>query len=126
VEDDEVTRIVKLRNLDSGTIEECFDDSMLVSEEGFGFIEVGQKYECKIKLFGKVVKEDNDKSVLCTIVDRNIVIGTKNMIKIIVEDDFYYIPQNKLSDYLNVDTFLFNFTRKDLFQVNEVIHADML
>jgi len=93
VEDDEMTRIVKLRNLDSGTIEECFDDSAVVSDEGFNFMKVGQKYECKIKLFGKVVEEANDKSVLCTIVDRNVIIGTKNMVKITVGDDEYYVPQ---------------------------------
>ena len=126
VEDNEMTRIVKLRNLDSGAIEECFDDSTLVSDEGFDFMEVGQKYECKIKLFGKVVEEANDKSVLCTIVDRNIVIGTKNIVKITVKEDDYYVPQKKLADYLNEDTFIFNFSRKDLIQVNDVTHADML
>lgn len=126
VEDDEMTRIVKLRNLDTGTIEECFDDSAVVSDEGFNFMKVGKRYECKIKLFGKVVEEANDKSVLCTIVDRNIVIGTKNMIKITIGDDEYYLPQKKLADYLNEDTFIFNYSRKDLIQVNDVIHADML
>lgn len=126
VEDDEMTRMVKLRNLDTGTIEECFDDSAVVSNEGFNFMKVGERYECKIKLFGKVVEEANDKSVLCTIVDRNIIIGTKNMIKITIGDDEYYLPQKKLADYLNEDTFIFNFSRKDLIQVNDVIHADML
>lgn len=126
VKNDEMTRFVKLKNLDSGTIEECFDDSALVSDECFDFMKVGQKYECKIKLFGKVVEEATDKSVFCTILDRNIVIGTKNMVKIKVKDDNYYVPQKKISNYLNVDTFIFNFSRKDLIQVNYIIHADML
>lgn len=126
VEDFVMTRFVKLRNLDSGTIEECFDDSVLVNDEGFDFMEVGQQYKCKIELFGKVVEEANDKSILCTIVDKNIVIGIKNMVKIAIEDDEYYVPQKEISDYLNKDTFIFNCTRKDLIQVNDVIHADML
>ncbi|WP_411681647.1 hypothetical protein [Clostridium thailandense] len=95
VQDYDITRLVKLRNLDSGTIEECFDDSAVVSGENFDFMEVGQKYECKIKLFGKVAEEANDKSVLCTIVDRNIIIGTQNMVKVIIKEDDYYIPQKK-------------------------------
>lgn len=126
VQDYDITRLVKLRNLDSGTIEECFDDSAVVSGENFDFMKVGQKYECKIKLFGKVVEEANDKSVLCTIVDRNIIIGTQNMVKVTIEEGDYYIPQKKISNYLNKDIFIFSFSRKDLIQVNDVIHADML
>lgn len=93
VKDDEMTRIVKLKNIDKGTIEECFDDSELVSEECFSFMEIGKQYECKIKLFGKVVEEANDKSVLCTVIDKNIVIGSKKMLKVVVEDEIYYVPE---------------------------------
>lgn len=126
IEEDEMTRIVKLINLDTGTVEECFDDSTIVSDEGFNFMKVGQKYDCKINLFGKVVENTSEKSVLCKIVDRNMVIGTKHMIKIKVKNDQYYIPQKKLVDYFDKDIFIFDFSRKDLIQVNDVIHADML
>lgn len=125
VKDDEMTRIVKLKNIDKGTIEECFDDSELVSEECFSFMEIGKQYECKIKLFGKVVEEANDKSVLCTVIDKNIVIGSKKMLKVVVEDEIYYVPEKKVG-CPNKYTFMFNFTRKDLIQVNDVIHGDML
>lgn len=125
VKDDEMTRVVKLKNIDTGTVEECFDDSKLVSETSFDFMEIGKQYECKIKLFGKVI-EENSRSVLCTVIDRNIVIGSRNMVKIKVENNIYYIPEKKLVGYADKDTFMFHYTRKDLIQVDDVIHGDML
>lgn len=60
---DDVTRFIKLKNMDSGIVEECFDDSAVVSESNFDFMEIGHQYECKIKLFGEPDSE-KQKAVL--------------------------------------------------------------
>ena len=90
-------------------------------------MKIGVEYECKIKLFGNVVKEIQDTStVFCEILCRDVIIGKKSMIKVQVENDVYYIPQKKLENTINLKSFYFQFTRKDLIQVNNVIHADLL
>ena len=126
IKSNSATRFVKLKNVDSGAIEECFDDSAVVSGNNFNFMEVGCRYECKIKLFGKPVSEKVNSSVVCRLVDRNITIGQKLMVEVEVNSNKYYIPQVKVKDYLDNDSFNFSFTRKDLVQVNTTIHADLL
>ena len=122
-----MTRDIKLENSNTGTIDYCFDDSSVVNNNGFGFMKIGVEYECKIKLFGNVVKEIQDTStVFCEILCRDVIIGKKSMIKVQVENDVYYIPQKKLENTINLKSFYFQFTRKDLIQVNNVIHADLL
>lgn len=44
VVDYDVTRLLKLRNIDTGIIEECFDDSAVVSDNNFDFMQIGQQY----------------------------------------------------------------------------------
>lgn len=53
----DVTRFLKLKNIESGTIEDCFDDSAVVSDKNFNFMKINQLYQCKIKLFGKAVRK---------------------------------------------------------------------
>ena len=48
------TRKVFLLNEETGTQETCFDDSGLAGEENFLFMKQGERYECKIKLFGRL------------------------------------------------------------------------
>lgn len=48
------------------------------------------------------------------------------MVEVEVNNNRYYIPQVKVKDYLNYDTFNFYFTRKDIIQVNAITHADLL
>lgn len=57
IEEYEVTRNLKLKDIDTGIVEECFDDSGVVSDKNFDFMKKGKQYECKIKLFGKPVPE---------------------------------------------------------------------
>ena len=64
IEDYMVTRNIRLENFDTGTIDECFDDSSLVSKKCF--------------------------------------------------------------DFIKMDSFYFRYSRKDLIQVNNIIHADLL
>ena len=56
----------------------------------------------------------------------NIIVGTNSMVKVLVDNDEYYIPQKKLVKAMYLDSFYFRYTRKDLIQVNNIIHADML
>ena len=123
---DDATRFVKIKNMDNSTIEECFDDSAVVSSNNFSFMKIGQQYECKIKLFGKPVDEKLSGSSICRVIDRNVKIGKKLMVEVEVNSNKYYIPQVKVKDYLKNDSFNFCFTRKDLIQVNTITHADLL
>ncbi|MDF2596929.1 MAG: hypothetical protein K0R05_2797 [Anaerocolumna sp.] len=126
IEEDEMTRNIKLENTETGTIDECFDDSALVGDNCFDFMEIGKEYNCKIRLFGNIVKETANKVVLCQLVCRNTSVGTANMVKVLVNNDEYYIPQKKLSELGDLELFYFRYSRKDLIQVNDVIHADLL
>ena len=123
---DDATRFVKLKNLDNCTLEECFDDSAVVSKDNFSFMKIGHQYECKIKLFGKAIDEKINGSVICRVIDKNIKIGQKLMVEVEVNNNKYYIPQVNVKDYLKYDSFIFYFTRKDLIQVNTITHADLL
>lgn len=98
ISDDEMTRNVELENSDTGTIEECFDDSALISDINFNFLTIGKEYECKIELFGTVVQNMQDKTVICKILSKNEMVGTKEMVKVLVENNKYYIPRKKLKN----------------------------
>lgn len=124
--DDDATRFIKLKNIDTDIIEECFDDSAVVSDNNFEFMQIGQKYECKIKLFGKPLAERTSNSIICKVVNREVVIGQRAMVEVEINNSKYYVPRQKVSEYLDNDVFHFCFTRKDLVQVNNIIHADLL
>ena len=126
ISDDEMTRNIELENSDTGTIEECFDDSALISDINFDFLTIGKEYECKIKLFGTVVQNMQDKTVICKILSKNEMVGTKEMVKVLVENNKYYIPRKKVEKYLDNEMFFFRYTRKDLIEVDNILHSDML
>lgn len=126
IDNDEMTRNVKLKNLKTGTIDMCFDDSAVVSDENFDFMNEGSEYNCKIKLFGNIALNMQDNVALCKIVKENIIVGTQKMIKVLVEDDEYYIPAKKIRKLVDLKEFYFKYTRKDLIEVDNVIHADLL
>ena len=124
--EDDATRLIKLKNIDTGIIEECFDDSAVVSDNNFGFMQIGQRYECKIKLFGKPLATRTSNSTMCKVVNRKVVIGQRAMVEIQINNGIYYIPKQKVSEYLDNNILNFCIIRKDLVQVNNVIHADLL
>ena len=124
--ENDAARLIKLKNIDTGIIEECFDDSAVVSDNNFDFMQIGQKYECKIKLFGKPLAERTSNSIICKVVNREFVIGQRAMVEVEINNSKYYIPRRKVSEYLDNDIFNFYFTRKDIVQVNNIIHADLL
>ena len=121
----EATRFLKLKNIESGIIEECFDDSAVVSDKNFNFMIVNQRYECKIKLFGKAVREKTDSSVVCKIINKEFIVGKKPMVKVQINNHQYYIARETIKDFLNDESFYFCCTRKDLIQVDDVVHADL-
>jgi hypothetical protein len=124
--EDDATRLIKLRNVDTGTIEECFDDSAVVSDNNFDFMRLGRKYECKIRLFGKPLAAKTSNSIICKVINKQIIIGHKEMVEVQINKGRYYIPRQKVSEYLTDESFHFCFTRKDLIQVDNIIHADFL
>ena len=124
--DYDATRLLKLKNIDTGIIEECFDDSAVVSDNNFDFMQIGQQYECKIKLFGKPLAKRTGNSIICKVVNREVVIGQRAMVEVEINNSKYYVPRQKVSEYLDNDILNFYFTRKDLVQVNNIIHADLL
>lgn len=58
----------------------------------------GETYECKIKLFGQVVKDKTKNCVGCVIINENITIGQKELVEVSVDNDIYYVFKCKLGD----------------------------
>ncbi|MBO4688395.1 MAG: hypothetical protein J5636_07760 [Clostridiales bacterium] len=120
------TRSVVLKNLLSGTVDRCFDDSELVSSDSnFSFMRLNGEYDCKIVLFGEFAMAEDEKAICCKILERDVLIGKKMFFKVWVGQDEYYIRKPEPDTTVGSDTIYFHCTRKDLRQVNHVIHADL-
>lgn len=126
VNDAMMTRDVWLKNLETGTVDFCFDDSAVVDDKNnFEFMEIGKTYDCKIELFGEKIGK-SEKSTICQVLERNVKVGDGLMVKLKVDADIYYIPENKLRGYGDVKVIDYYYTRKDLIQVDQVVHGDLL
>ena len=125
IEEYTATRDIKLQNMQTGTIETCFDDSALVSDNNFEFMIPGEEYDCKIKLFGSVTSEKQDESLLCKN-EGSCIIGSKRMVKVLIGNDEYYIHESSIGSNSELPYFYFDYSRKDLIAVDDVIHADLL
>ena len=121
-----MTRFVILKNIETSMIDRCFDCSNLVSDVNFSFMQVGEEYDCKIELFGEPVDEKTDKSVVCKFVNKNVVIGKKIMVEVIIDNNRYYLRKDEVKKYLDFESFNYQFTRKDLIEVNGIINRDLL
>ena len=64
---------MQLKNLETGALEECFDDSALKSDKNFEFMEIGSTYECKIELFGSFVEKKTTSGVSLVIEEETFV-----------------------------------------------------
>ena len=122
----DATRLVGLKNLNTGAVETCFDDSALVSDRNFDFMQVGQQYDCKIKLFGKPVPSKTDASITCRVNRAEVKIGNKILTEVQTSEGVYYVPTKKVSEYLLRGYFEFSYTRKDLVQVNSSVHGNFM
>ena len=120
------TRKVFLLNEETGTRETCFDDSALKGYENFSFMKQGERYECKIKLFGRLGLPEESGLLACTVLERRVPVGVRKLAKVQVGQDIYYILEKELKDVGDVDVIYYSSSRRDLIQVDNVLHADYL
>ena len=118
------TRDVFLVNEETGTRETCFDDSALKGYENFSFMKQGEHYECKIKLFGRLGLPEDSDLLACTVLERRVPLGVRQLAKVQVGQDVYYIPERNLKDVGDVGVIYYRSSRRDLIQVDNVLHAD--
>lgn len=121
------TQKVTLKNLNTNTIDICFDDSRVVSKEKSNefMYHIGKKYDCKILIIGDI-SDENDKEATSLYVLSEEKIGKKPMIKVSNEKDEYYISKCQ-NESLKIGTrFFYKIIRKDLIQVDKTIHNDYL
>ena len=118
------TRKVFLVNEETGTRETCFDDSALKGYENFSFMKQGEHYECKIVLFGRLGLPEESGLLACTVLERRVPVGVRKMAKVQVGQDIYYIPERELEGVGDVDVIYYSSSRRDLIQVDNVLHAD--
>ncbi|SFL19045.1 hypothetical protein SAMN05216390_11373 [Lachnospiraceae bacterium KH1T2] len=124
IKDYAMTRDVELLNVKTGTKDVCFDCSAMVSNINFDSMILGGIYECKIQLLGKVVFGEDTGAVYCKIIENNVQIGCKYRVKVLIGLDEYYIPAWK-DEFSCIDGFYYKYTRKDLIQVDDVVHGDL-
>ena len=120
------TRDVFLLNEETGTQETCFDDSALKGYENFLFMKQGERYECKIKLFGRLGLPEDSDLLACTVLERRVPVGVRKLAKVQVGQDIYYILEKELKDVGDVDVIYYSSSRRDLIQVDNMLHADYL
>jgi len=121
-----MTRYVHLRNCETGAIEHCFDDSDIRDEDqkDFWFMKVGERYECKIFLFGRPLKpgeELDEYCMVCRQVGPMEKLGLYNIIPVESGGNIYYITEADAEEISNIEEFTYVATRKDLIQVDDVI-----
>lgn len=120
------TRDVELQNLDTETIDMCFDDSAVVSYSNFSFIEEGKIYDCKMELFGDFDHQKTDSNVVVTILESDVIVGNTKYFKVSIGSDIYYILMSDAKGFEVKKNMYYHFTRTDLIQVGNVIHDDCL
>lgn len=126
-----MTRYVHLRNCETGAIEHCFDDSDLRDEDqkDFWFMKVGERYDCKIMLFGGPLEPDEEiteKCMVCRQIGPMEKLGLYNIIPVESGGNIYYITDDDAEEIGNIDEFVYVATRKDLVQVDDVISPRLL
>ena len=121
-----MTRHVKLENCETGKVELCFDDSDLRHDDqkDFWFMQIGAIYDCKILLFGLAfdLSETTEQNcIICETVGKNLTIGNLEVLQVVNDGNLYYIAMNDVKGLKDIDRFVFDFARKDLIQVDDVI-----
>lgn len=120
------TSFIDLLNLDTGTLDKVFDDSSVVSYDDFKFIKEDGIYDCKIELFGDLVSNKSNTSVEITLIETDVLVGSTQYLKVLINSDIYYIPESEAKNAELRKKMYYNLSRKDLIQVDNVIHADCL
>lgn len=120
-----MTRDVLIQNLDTNTEDLCFDDSALISDShNFEFMELGGIYNCKIELLGEFVAIYEERVIEISINRENVIIGNTQFVEVVTNNDIYYISNTKMKGRSNAEKYLFKVARKNLIQVNDIIHED--
>ncbi|WP_048000958.1 hypothetical protein [Lactiplantibacillus herbarum] len=119
-------RFISLRNVRTNVTEACFDYSMAIDGDNFEFMKAGSTYHCKIVLFGDTHLNGIGDRIECTILDKSVKIGNCILMKVLSGQEIYYVYPDDVKIYSSAEKFIFEYTRKDLVQVNNVIHADLL
>ncbi len=120
------TRDIQLKNLDTGTINLCFDDSAVVSYHNFDFVEKEKIYDCKMELFGHFESEKNETNDVVSILESDVIIGNTKYFKVSIDSDIYYILMSDAENIKISKNMYYHYSRIDLIQVDNVIHADCL
>ena len=131
IEESYVTRYLYLKNCKNGVIEFCFDDSDVRDEnqKDFWFMKVGERYECKILLFGRPLKpgeEIDEDCMLCRIIGPMEKLGLYNIIPVESGGNYYYISEKDAKKIGYADEFIFHSSRRDLVQVDDIINPRFL
>ena len=123
-----VTSFIDLLNLDTGTLDKVFDDSSVVDigYEDFEFIKEGGIYDCKIELLDGFAYKKTKTSVELKIVDSYVIVGNTKYWQVAVGNDIYYVPLSQTKGVNMNGKLYYDIMRKDLIQVDDVIHADCL
>jgi len=88
----QMDRNIFLKNTITGTVDRCFDYSMMVSNDNFEFMKIGIEYNCKIMLFGEVVNESTEGAQKVLVVTDEIQqVGNTEFIKVRIGADEYYV-----------------------------------
>ena len=124
----EMTSFIDLLNLDTGTQDKVFDDSSMVDigYDDFEFMQEDGVYDCKIELFGDFDRTKTEKSVEVTIINSDEIVGKIEYFQVLIDSDIYYILKADAKGFELKRKMYYHFTRKDLIQVDDVIHADCL
>ncbi len=120
------TRDIELQNLNTNTINLCFDDSAVVSYNNFDFIEEGKVYDCKMELLSNFEHTKSDSNVIVTILESDVLIRNTKYLKVSIDSDIYYILMSDTKNFTLTKYMYYHFTRLDLIQVDNVIHGDCL
>lgn len=86
-------------------------------------MEIGKKYDCKILLFGDTKQSSNKEKALCRVVRDNVICGKARLVEVSVDGDRYYVPRRDVTEQLEKGEFYYYYTRKDLIQVDNVVHG---
>ena len=123
------TRIVTLKNMETGNLDECYDDSVVQWKTNFDFIRKNKLYDCKIALLAYPIEQLEVLRYGVTSIFSVVgaeKIGTKEMAKLELNGNYYYIEQETIKDYVKENKVILWCKKKNLIQVNDVVQPAML
>jgi len=121
------TNSVDLLNLNTETKDlNCFDDSGLKGLENFDFMEEENIYDCKLLLFGEFEKNSTGLGIEVTIIDKDVMVGNRKCFRVLIDSDVYYILESDAKDIEVKEKMHYTFSRKDIVQVENVVHPVFL